>query len=222
MMNSRKTAVVVGVLFITATATYMLGNGLLDPVLTSPNYLVDIAANETDVLRGMILELVNHLAVICIPFMMYPILKKENEALALGYSVFRTVESVTLIIGSISLLSLVSLSQDFMHAGAPEAAHYLTMGTVLLTERDWTVLLGVNVVFALGSMMYNYLLYDSDLVPKWLSVWGFIGAALLLPRAWMIIFHGSELIVLTLPIWVQEMVFALWLIVKGFNSQPNL
>ncbi|MCP4536179.1 MAG: DUF4386 domain-containing protein [Chloroflexi bacterium] len=217
MNTNKKTAIIVGVLFITATVTYMIGSSYLDPILDAPDYLVNVSANKNLVLIGMLFELVNNVAVVCIPFMMFPILKKHNEALSLGYVVFRIVESVTLIIGSISILSLVTLSQEFVKVGAPDAAHFLASGTLLLADRDWTVLLGVNIVFPLGSLIYNYLLYRSKLIPRWLSGWGFVGAALLLPRALMLLFGDNTLVILTLPIWVQEMVFALWLIVKGFN-----
>jgi len=217
-MNSYKmTARIVGVLFITATATYMLGSGYLEPILDTPDYLINVSANENLVLIGMLLEFVNHIAVVCIPFMMFPILKKHNESLALGYVVFRIIESVTLIVGSISLLLLLTLSQEFMKTGAPDTSYFLTLGTLLLAARDWTILLGVNIVFPLGALIFNYLLYRSKLVPRWLSGWGLVGATLLIARGFLMIF-GNNLVILTLPIWVQEMVFAVWLIVKGFNS----
>ena len=209
-----------GVLFITATATYMLGSGFLEPILKAPDYLINVSANENQVLIGMLLELVNHVAVVCIPFMIFPIFKKHNKALALGYVVFRIIESVTLIVGSIGLLSLLTLSQEFIKAGAPDASYFLTLGTLLLAARDWTILLGVNIVFPLGALIFNYLLYKSKLIPRWLSGWGLIGATLLLARAarLLAIFGFNQFVLLTLPIWVQEMVFAVWLIVKGFNS----
>jgi hypothetical protein len=166
---------------------------------------------------GMLLELVNHLAVVCIPFMMFPILKKHNESLALGYGVFRIIESVILIVGSISLLSLLTLSQEYVQIGTPDATYFLTFGTILLAARDWTILLGVNIVFPLGALIFNYLLYRSKLVPRWLSGWGLIGATLLLARGLSMIFGYNLGVILTLPIWVQEMAFAVWLIVKGFN-----
>jgi len=218
MDTSKKTARIVGVLFITATATYMLGSGYLEPILNATDYLINVSANENQVLIGMLLELVNHVAVVCIPFMMFPILKKQNEALALGYIVFRIIESVTLIVGSISLLSLLTLGQEFIKTGAPDASNFLTLGTLLLAARDWTILLGVNIVFPLGALIFNYLLYQSKLIPRFLSVWGLIGATLLLPRGLLMIFGYNPGVILTLPIWVQEMVFAVWLIVKGFNS----
>jgi hypothetical protein len=195
----------------------MIGSGFLDPILNAPDYLTSVSANENLVMIGMLFEFANHVAVVCIPFMMFPILKKHNEALSLGYVAFRIVESVTLIVGSISLLSLVTLSQEFANAGAPDASYYLTSGTLLLADRDWTILLGVNIVFPLGSLIYNYLLYRTKLVPRWLSGWGFVGAALLLARALMLLFSDSAGVILTLPIWVQEMVFGLWIIVKGFD-----
>jgi hypothetical protein len=217
MNTHRRTAIVVGVLFIAATGLYMLGGGFLDPILTAPDYLSDVSANENQVLIGMLIEFVSQLAVICIPFMMFPILKKHNESLALGYAVFRIVESVTLIVGSISLLSLLSLSREYVGVGAPDASHFLTLGSLLLEAREWTVLLGVNIVFPLGALIFNYLLFRSRLVPRVLSVWGLVGAALLLPRALLMIFGPNPVVILTLPIWVQEMAFAVWLIVKGFN-----
>jgi hypothetical protein len=220
MNSNKKTAIIVGILFITATATYMLGSGNLEPVLYAPDYLINVSANENQVLIGMLLELVNHLAVVCIPFMMFPILKKHNEGLALGYVVFRIIESVTLIVGSISLLSLLTFSQEFVKAGAPDASYYQTLGTLFLAVRDWTILFGVNIVFPLGALIFNYLLYQSKLVPRWLSGWGLIGATLLLARAagLLAVFDLNQFVLLTLPIWVQEMVFAVWLIFKGFNS----
>ena len=218
--SNKKTARVVGVLFITATVTYMLGSGFLEPILNAPDYLVNVSANENQVLIGMLLELVNCVAVVGIPVMLFPILKKHNEALALGYVVFRIIESVILIVGSISLLSLLSLSQEFVKAGAPDASHFLTLGTSLLAARDWTILLGVNIVFPLDALILNYILYRSKLIPRWLSGWGLIGATLLLARgaSLLAIFDFNQFILLALPIWVQEMVFAVWLIVKGFNS----
>jgi hypothetical protein len=111
----------------------------------------------------------------------------------------------------------LTLSQEFVKAGAPDASHFLTSGTLLLAERDWTILLGVNVVFPLGALIFNYLLYRIKIVPRWLSGWGLLGAVLLLARGLSMIFGLNPGVILTLPIWVQEMAFAVWLIVKGFN-----
>ncbi len=222
--TNRGTAIIVGILFITATVSYMLGSGIIDPLLNAPDYLLEISTNENQMVIGNILEFVNHIAVICIPFMMFPIFRKHNEALALGYSVFRVVESVTLIVGNIILLSILTLSQEFVKAGAPDASYFLTTGSLIMSVRDWSILLGVNIIFPLGALIFNLCLYQTKLVPRWLSGWGFIGAILLLGRlvGLLPIFDFDQLVFLTLPIWVQEMVFALWLIVKGFNSSATV
>lgn len=222
-MNPRKSSIIVGVLFITATASYMLGNGYLEPILTDPDYLVSVSANQNQVLIGMLLELVNSVAVIGISIVMYPTLKKHNKTLAYGYIGFRIIESLVVVIGSISLLSLVSLSQKFVNAGAVDTSYFLTRGADLLARRDLTILLGINIVFPIDALILNYLLYQSKLVPRWISGWGLIGAALMFVRVagfaagmWEI-FGTNQIAILALPIWLQEMVFAVWLIAKGFN-----
>jgi hypothetical protein len=155
--------------------------------------------------------------------MLFPIFKKHNEALALGYVGSRIIESVTLIVGHISLLSLLTLSQEYVKAAAPDATNFQTLGTLLLAVIDWTHLLGVEIVFSLTALILNYLLYQSKLIPRFISVWGLIGAILLLVSGFLVMF-GLSLsptsaisMLLSLPIALQEMVFAVWLIVKGFN-----
>ena len=145
-------------------------------------------------------------------------MKKNNESLSLGYAVFRTIESATLILGSIGTLLLLTLSQEYIQAGAQDSSYFLTLGTLLLAGRDWTILLGVNIVFPLGALIFNYSLIQSKLVPRWLSGWGFVGAVMLLARGLLMIFGYDTGVILTLPIWVQEMAFAAWLLLKGFNS----
>ena len=222
-MNSyRKTAIIVGVLFITATVASILSRVILSPILNAPDYLVNVSANENQMLIGILLELTNSIAVVVIAVMLFPIFKKHNEALALGYVGFRIIESVILIVGSISLLSLLTLSQEYVQAAAPDASYFQPLDTLLLTVHDWAEMLGVMIVFSLTALILNYILYQSRLVPRFLSVWGLIGGTLLLAAGLLGMFGLSPFstisIFLTLPIALQEMVFAVWLIVKGFNS----
>ncbi len=99
-----------------------------------------------------------------------------------------------------------------------DASYYQTLGTLLLIVYDWTLLLGIMIVFSLTALILNYLLYQSKLVPRWISGWGLIGAILLLVAGMLEIFGFNPTEILSLPIALQEMVFAVWLIVKGFNS----
>lgn len=167
---------------------------------------------------GVLLLLIDCAAVVAIPVMLVPIFKKHNEALALGYVGARIIESVILIVGTIILLSLLTLSQEYVQAAAPDASYFQTLGTLLLAVYEWTLLVGIMIVFSLTALILNYLLYQSELIPRWLSVWGLIGATLLLAVGLLEIFGFNLTEILSILIALQEMVFAVWLIVKGFNS----
>jgi len=217
-MNSiRKTAIIVGVLFITATVASSLAFAILAPILNAPDILVNVSANITQVIIGVLLLLIDCVAVVFIPVMLFPIFKKHNETLALGYLGFRIIESVILIVGSIILLSLLTLSQEYVQAAAPDVSYFQTLGTLLLAVYDWALLVGIMIVFSITALILNYLLYKSKLVPRFISVWGLIGATLLLAVGLLEIFGFNLTEILSLPIALQEMVFAVWLIVKGFN-----
>lgn len=221
MNNFRKTAIIVGVLFIVATVTNMLGNLSLKPILDAPDYLVQISANENLMIIALLLVLISAFASASIAIWLYPILKKHHEALALGSVGFRLMEGMLYIIGVVALLSLLTLSQEYVKAGASNASLYQISGTLLQTVKTWAGQLGV-LAFTVGGMMYYYIFYQSKLVPRWLSGWGFLGVALTFTSALLAIFGlliplSPVFIVFNLIILVQEMVLAVWLIVKGFN-----
>jgi hypothetical protein len=223
-MNShRKNAIWAGVFYIIATAAPILtisfvgflGGGVAGE--PSPDYLVRVSANETQVIIGMLIELVWALAVVGIIVTLLPVLKKQNEALALGFCGLRFVEATCTVIHSILLLTLLTLSQEYVAAGLPDASYFQTAGTLFLAAREWTFLIGSGFVWSLSALILNILLYQRKLIPRWLSVWGFVGAALSFVNYMPQLFGVDSVESLFLPIGVQEMVFALWLIVKGFN-----
>ena len=154
-------------------------------------------------------------SVVAIPIMMFPILKMHNESLALMYVGARIFEGISDAVIAISYLLLLTLSQEFVEAVAPVATYFQTSGALLHAVHNWTSVLE-NFPYGLGALIFNYLLYKSKLIPRWLSVWGLIGATLMLATGLLRMFDPS-LIYLALPILVQEMVLAVWLIVKGFN-----
>jgi hypothetical protein len=211
----------VGVLFIVATVTNMLGNLSIKPILDAPDYLIQISANENLMIIASLLVLISAFASASIAIWLYPILKKHHKALALGSVGFRLMEGMLIIIGVVALLSLLTLSQEYVRAGASNASLYQVSGTLLQTVKTWAGQLSV-LAFITGAMMYYYVFYQSKLVPRWLSGWGFLGAALSLASAVLAIFGlviplSTVFILFNLVILVQEMVLAVWLIVKGFN-----
>ncbi|MCH8905694.1 MAG: DUF4386 domain-containing protein [Candidatus Heimdallarchaeota archaeon] len=222
-MNSNKmTARTVGVLFITATVAGILGVVLLDTILDDSDYLITVSENENQVLIGVLFELISAVAVAGTAITLFPIFKKHNETLALGYVGGRILEAVTIIVGLISALLLLTLSQEFVKAGAPDS-HFQTLGTLFVATRDWTNLIGPNILLSLNALILSYLLYQLKLVPRFISVWGLIAAPAVLAAGLLIMFgligrFSTVAGLLVLPIALFEMVLAVWLIVKGFNS----
>jgi hypothetical protein len=224
--SDKTIARIVGVLFIAATAAPILtapfigflGGGVLgEPI---PDYLVRVSENELQVFTGMLIELIWALAVVGIPVMLFPILKKHNKALALGFYSLRFIEAISTIVGSIILLTLLTLSQEFVKAGVPDASYYQTLGSLLLAAREGAFMIGSGLVWSLSALALNYVLYRSKLVPRWISGWGLVGGTLSF-AAYLLQFFGVSLDILFLPIALQEMVFAVWLIIRGFNSSAT-
>ena len=222
-MNSiNKTARIVGVLFIIGTIAGMLSYALTGPVLGGSDFLVNVSTHEIQIITGALFVVIMGLALAMVPVMMFPLLKKYNEALALGYVVFRgALETVMYIVLAIIWLFLVPLSQEFVKAGTPDASYFQTLGAVLLKGHD---LIGPvqTIVFCLGALIFYYLLYQTNLIPRWLSGWGLIATIPYLAAGLLVLFSffgplSTSEIVLEVPLALQEMVMAVWLIVKGFN-----
>ncbi|KQX68221.1 DUF4386 domain-containing protein [Paenibacillus sp. Root444D2] len=217
MISNKKTARIVGVLFLAATAAYILGNGLIESILKDPDYLIHVYPNKTKVIIGMLLELMNSAAAVGIAITLFPILKKHNETIALGYVAFRVIEAIILIVGAVSPLLLISLSQEYIEAGAPDSSYFQTIGMLAIKGKFLTFQLAM-IVLGLYSLLFCYLLYQSKLIPRLISVFGIIGYVSLLTSALLQVFGYSAGMILFLPGALFEIIFPIWLIVKGFNS----
>ncbi len=225
-MTHRAAARVAGALFITATVSIILAVVLLEPVVDAPDFLVQASVSEARVAAGVLLELVNNIAIVGIAVVIYPVLKPFSERLALGYIAARTIESVVFTIGTGLLLPLLFVSDEFVAAGAPPASYFHTLGGMLLAGHDLGNASGgaalAFTVFSLGTLMLNYVLYRARLVPRWISAFGLLAGASILAARVMVI-SGLELssatvTIMDLPLFVEEMVVAVWLIVKGFDA----
>lgn len=222
MDSYRNTGIIVGILFIIATVASISASVFLGSFLDAPNYLISASAHGNQIIIAVLLFLIAAISAFATSFMLFPVLRRHIESLAMGYVVLRTFENVFYVLGTLSLLLILTLSQKYV-AGAVDASYYQILGTLLLALRDWAVLIGTLIFFGLGSLTLNYVLYQSQLIPRWLSLWGLIGAALVLLYGLFGIFGmgiglTSPYALLAMPIALQEMVFALWLIFKGFNQ----
>ena len=224
MNPNKKIAKIVGILFIVALFAGLLGSGLTGSITGAPDYLIQIAANKNLIVIGALFTFVAAAGSAGIAIALYPVLRKYNEGLALGSVGFRLIEAVCYIISALGLLTLLSLSQEITSAGAQSTSIVQTLGTLIFATRIWAgFVLGV-IAFCLGAAMYYYIMYRSRLIPRWLSVWGLLGLVLLLVMTLLIAFGekisgpSGILVLLAIPLALQEMVLGVWLIVKGFNK----
>ena len=218
--SHRAAARIVGVLFIVATVTSIIGGSLLLP-LDDQNYLIDVAAHENQIILGFLLEFILALSVIGIAALLLPVLKPHGESMAVGYVAVRTVEATFILIASTTALVVLALSQDWGSAGG---AGVQSVGSALLSAREWALFVGTLVVFGVSAVILNTLLYRSRLVPVWLSLLGLVGGLLLLTSAVVEMFaYGVDAPVAVqllgaAPIALQEMILAVLLIWKGFAA----
>ena len=222
--TTRKTAVVTGVVFIIATVAALLA-ALLTPVLTNANYLTLFSEQTKQVSIGAIFYLIAAFTSVGIAILLYPVLKVLNLGLALASVVFRTLEAAFYMVAIVSLMSLLTLSKHYVVADGVEHSLFKTMGDSLVSFHDHAMLMGVF-AFCLGAFMYYYLFFQSRLVPRWLSGWGILAIILMGTACVLSLFSDNPVTgytILVLPIALQEMVLAVWLIVKGFIShEPEM
>lgn len=223
MDTNRKTAVWVGVLYIIGTVAGVLSVLILQPILDAPDYLSQIAANENPIIISCLFILTMGFVLAMVPVLLFPILRRYSEVLALGYVVFRgALETVAHIVVVVCWLFLLAVSQEYGATGASNVSYLQTLGMVLLKGQALILNVGI-IVFSLDALMLYYLLYRSRLVPRWISVWGFIAIIMHFSTAFLTMFRlippgfSTLAVVINLPIMFQEMVMAVWMIVKGFN-----
>jgi hypothetical protein len=223
--TNRKTAVIVGILFIVGTASGILAGVFTAPIRAGSTYPLNVSASETQWIIGTLLVLLMGLSLAMVPVMLYPIFRKHNEVLAFGSVLFRGVlEAVCEMALVISMFLLLTVSEIYGKTGAADASNVQTLGSLLIAAGDWIQLIG-GIVFSVGTLMIFTLFYQTRLIPRWLSGWGFIGAVLYFIAKIVSVFSplhlapdiGVGIGLLLVPTAIQEMVFAVWLIVKGFN-----
>jgi hypothetical protein len=222
MNTYRKTAIVVGVLYIIGTVAGVFSVIVTGPILGASDFLAKVAANPNQLTSGALLVLLMGLPLAMVPVMLFPIFRKINEVLAVGYVVFRgALETVVYIAAVITWLFLSIVGREYGAAGAPDASYLQVLGSVLKEGHD-SITPVLVIVFSLGALMLYYLLYRSQLIPRWISGWGVIAILLHLATGFLIIFQLQTAfspvnMAMNLPIGLQEMVMAVWLIVRGFN-----
>ena len=220
MTSDRKTALVVGVLFILTFITSIAAVFAYGPVLSDPNYITGAGA-DTRVFLGAFLELFLIITNIGCAVVLFPILKRQNEGLALGYVAARIVECTFILVGILSVLAVVTLRQD---ATSADAGSLVTIGKSLVAVKNWTFLLGPGFADGIGTgLMLGWLMYRSGLVSRRMALFGVIGGPLLAASGIAVLMgvipQGSPVQgIATVPEIIWEAFLGLWLTFKGFNA----
>jgi hypothetical protein len=226
MTARRRTALAAGLLYL-ATFASIPRLVLYGPVLTNPAYVLG-PGTDASIFWGAILELLVSAAIVGTGVVLFPVLKRQNEGVALGFVTARVFEAGVIVLGIISLLTVVTLRQDVGTAPGAEASSLVTTARALVATQNWTFLIGQGLLPGINGLLLGWLFYRSRLVPRVLPALGLIGGPLMISSVVGQLLGINEQYsawsaIALLPIFAWELSLALWLIFKGFReSAPVL
>jgi hypothetical protein len=214
MTSTRRTAAVAGALFLVTHVTSVTALALYGAIRTRSDYIVDTGP-DTPALLGAFLEVVLALAVVGTAVTLFPVVKRHNESLALGYVGLRTLEAAIIAVGVVPLLAVVTLRQD----RTPDA---IAIGRAMVALHDWTFLVGPSLVLGTNTVLLATVLYRSGLVPRFIPVLGLVSGPLVFASGAAQLFGlfaqiSAWAAVTAVPVFAWEICLALYLIVKGFR-----
>ncbi|EFM11031.1 conserved hypothetical protein [Paenibacillus curdlanolyticus YK9] len=224
MTQDRRNGIVTGIFYILAAAASIIAVLCYAPVLNDQWYLAVTNQRQTEVLIGVLNDLLLVISAVGTAIMLFPYLRRWNEHLALGYLCFRFMEAVFIAIGVVSILGLLQLSTHYEASGGSNQANLLEIGYLLQGTHRWTQMLGPNFMLGVNTTLYSYLLFRTRLVPRPLALFGMVTAVLVFTAGLLEMFGAFEPYsaakgFLALPVGVYEMSLAVWLIVKGFSTR---
>jgi hypothetical protein len=232
--STRKIALVAGALFLITFATSIPALWAFQPVLDDPAGYIAGAGADNRIFFGGFLELLLIVANVGTAVVLFPVLRRQSETLALGYVTARLVECVFIAIGLVSVLAVVSLGQDPAGAAsvgqdaAGAGAGAGVVGVALAAIKDWTFLLGPGFIVGIGNgLLLGYLMYTSALVPRPMALLGLVGGPLLIASGIAVLFDvfeqgGAGQGIATIPEFLWELSLGIYLTVKGFKPSPLL
>jgi len=223
MTSTRKTALVAGVFYL-ITFISIPTLAIYRPILNNQDWIIS-SGGHTGVLVGGFLEVIVALAGIGTAVTLYPVVKRQNEGVALGFVTARLLEAAMIFTGVVSLLSLVTLRHDLGGAAGANAAALVTTGASHVAVYNWTFLLGQTLMPCINALLLGSLMYRSRLVPRIIPVIGLIGAPLLITAVFATLLGGSMpppawTGLAAVPVAAWEFSLGVWLVVKGFKPSP--
>ena len=220
----RRTAFLAGALYVLTFVASIPAVFLLDPVLSDPAYVLGPGA-DVQVTLGVVLDIVNALACIGTAVVLFPVVKRQNETLALGFVASRTLEAAIIATGVVSLLAVLTLRQEAATLPGADAGALVTAQAALVAVRDWTFLLGPGIMAVVNALLLGTLMYRSRLVPRVIPLMGLVGAPLLLAFNVARIFGVADQLsalsgLAVAGIFFWELSLGVYLMVKGFRPSP--
>ena len=221
MNQDRRNGIIIGILYFVAAVSAVIAVLLYEPILSEDWYKTGAEGLETAVLAGVMNDILLIIAAVGTAVMLFPYVRLWNEHSALAYLCFRFMEAVFIAIGIVGILALVTLSSEY---GTVNEETYHHLGKALQSFHAWTSILGPNLMLGLNTILYSYLLYKTELVPKRLSLFGMLTAAMVFLAGLLdmfdIIGSFSPLKgVIALPIAIYELSLGTWLIIKSFDTE---
>lgn len=217
MNNYKNTARIVGVVYLAGFVVGIGGNILIQSVLGKPNYLSIVPANSMTIAIGAILWLMSGVGDIAHGVMMFPILKKHSERMAIGYLAARIVDAIFIAVMVLFILMQIPLASEYLKAATTNESNLLSLGTLFSQAQLYSYEIGMSAVGFSGFLLC-YTLYKTNLLPRWLAIWGLAGYVIILLGMISAVIGSGLGDILSIPGGLWEVFAGVWLIVKGFNS----
>ncbi|MFF7974394.1 DUF4386 family protein [Streptomyces sp. NPDC007905] len=217
MTSTRTTATAAGVLFLVTHVTSVTALALYGPVLSNKHFITG-SGPETPVLLGALLEVLLALAIVGTAVALFPVIKRTNEAVALGYVGLRTLEAAVVAVGVVPLLAVTTLRHD-----VPTQSGTVPLGEAMVALHNWMFLVGPSLVCGTNTVLLAYLLHRSRLVPRFIAALGLIGGPLVFASGTAQMFGLIDQIsvwaaLAAIPVFAWEICLALFMLVKGFRT----
>ncbi len=227
MQTYRNHARLIGILYIIGTLSGILSVVFSDALLSADDFLAEIAANENQLIMGALAILSMGISLALIPAVAWPVLKKHNESLAMGYVIFRGgLETATYLFSVVSWFLLIIISREYVDTDQTSISQLRTMGIMVKDMGDWISHL-TTIIFITGALMFYTVLYQTRLIPRWISGWGLLSAIPFVGSVFLAMFGVIEVfstpqVLSNMPLAFQEMFMAVWLIVRGFDQSATV
>lgn len=223
MSFNKSNAKITGWLFIVAAVSSIIGLKLYDPILSDNNFIVSANNHYNQIIFGAINELILVASATGTGIMLYPLLKRYNESMGIGYLSFRMLEAVFIMIGLLSILTVLSISESYVDGAITDKANAQNLGLSFISLHKWTFMLGPNFILSINTFIYSFVFYKTKVIPPNLARLGLLASFLIMTAAILELFGVIQQIstwgiLLALPIALYEMTLAIYLITKGTKA----